>query len=167
MLAERFEKLRKVREDNGFSWVLDNKLGGMRAPDNYEIVLALTKKYNLGLVVSLTEHSLDFSFKDLFPHDECKNIHIPVTDFSVPKLEEVDIFVAEARQTISNGKTVAVHCHAGAGRTGTFLACFLVAEKYKAVDAIGYVRARRPGSICTKGQEAFVEKYYFHLYGTL
>jgi len=163
MLAER---LQKAREENGFSWVIENKLGGMRAPEDPEILLKLESKYNFGLVVSLTEYPLPYKFNDIFPDDRCKNIHIPVTDFSVPKLEQVDLFVAEARKILESGKSVVVHCHAGAGRTGTFLACYFVAEKSTATDAIQAVRSKRSGSICTKGQENFIEKYYQHLYGS-
>ncbi|CAL8084162.1 unnamed protein product [Orchesella dallaii] len=48
---------------------------------------------------------------------------------------------------ISQGKA-AIHCHAGLGRTGVLIACYLVyAMRLRANDAIRLVRNKRPGSI--------------------
>ncbi|XP_050313469.1 protein tyrosine phosphatase domain-containing protein 1-like [Anthonomus grandis grandis] len=53
---------------------------------------------------------------------------------------------------ITEGK-VAIHCHAGLGRTGVLIACYLVYSlKVSANDAIRYVRLKRPGSVQTRGQ---------------
>ncbi len=52
---------------------------------------------------------------------------------------------------------VAVHCGKGMGRTGTMLACYLVAkEGYKADNAIMETRQRRIYSIETEEQEQAV-----------
>ncbi|CAH1103557.1 unnamed protein product [Psylliodes chrysocephalus] len=48
---------------------------------------------------------------------------------------------------------VAIHCHAGLGRTGVLIACYLVYSlRVTANDAIRYVRLKRPGSVQTRGQ---------------
>lgn len=58
---------------------------------------------------------------------------------------------------------VAVHCRAGYGRTGTMLACYLVAvEGYSAVDAIAETRRRRSWSIETEQQEQAVFDFERH-----
>ena len=55
---------------------------------------------------------------------------------------------------------VGVHCAMGCGRTGTILACYLVArEGYSADDAIIETRRRRNGSIETRRQEQAVRDY--------
>lgn len=65
-------------------------------------------------------------------------------------------------------KRIAVHCHAGLGRTGLTIACFLVAcgEAASAAQAVEMVRAARPGSLQTQAQVMFVsifEQYMHHL----
>ena len=62
---------------------------------------------------------------------------------------------------IDNTKgAVGVHCAMGCGRTGTILACYLVArEGYSADDAIIETRKRRRGSIETRRQEQAVRDY--------
>jgi atypical dual specificity phosphatase len=62
-------------------------------------------------------------------------------------------------ETVSNGAAVAVHCGAGLGRTGTLVACYLVAGGLSAEDAIAKVRRLRPGSIETAEQEAAVRTF--------
>lgn len=55
---------------------------------------------------------------------------------------------------------VAVHCHAGCGRTGVLIACYLVyANRMNAEDAIHYVRSKRPGSIQTVYQIKFIQEF--------
>ena len=65
---------------------------------------------------------------------------------------------------LSQGK-VAVHCHAGLGRTGVLLACFLVygPGRWRADEAIRHVRLKRPNSLQTSGQLAIVRQFEHHL----
>ncbi len=67
--------MQKMRQElNGFSWVVDNIIGGMRMPERLEDVLPVVNKYNIGLVVSLTEHSLGYEIGN-----GVLNVHLPVT----------------------------------------------------------------------------------------
>jgi protein tyrosine phosphatase domain-containing protein 1 len=69
--------------------------------------------------------------------------------------------------TISQGQKVAVHCHAGLGRTGLAIACFMVYKgEAKATTAVEIVRQCRPGSLQTHAQVLFVsifEQYLLYL----
>ena len=60
---------------------------------------------------------------------------------------------------LSEGK-VAVHCHAGLGRTGVLMACYLVYfMRVRSNDAIRYVRLKRPGSVQTRRQIDCVKEF--------
>ncbi|KAI9339699.1 hypothetical protein BDR26DRAFT_862145 [Obelidium mucronatum] len=64
---------------------------------------------------------------------------------------------------ILNGK-VAVHCHAGLGRTGLTIACYLVYAQNKTPhEAIRFVRHARPKSVQTAKQQAFVHQFKDYL----
>jgi protein tyrosine phosphatase domain-containing protein 1 len=54
----------------------------------------------------------------------------------------------------------AVHCHAGLGRTGLVIACWLIFEhKFAAERAVALVRANRPGSVQTRAQSDFCGEF--------
>ncbi|XP_015276679.1 PREDICTED: protein tyrosine phosphatase domain-containing protein 1 isoform X2 [Gekko japonicus] len=55
---------------------------------------------------------------------------------------------------------VAIHCHAGLGRTGVLIACYLIfATRMTADQAIVYVRTKRPNSVQTRGQLLCVREF--------
>ena len=52
------------------------------------------------------------------------------TDFGVPTLDQMEEFIQHAKKVREAGKPIVVHCHAGYGRTGIFIACYLVAVRF-------------------------------------
>ncbi|XP_028439198.1 protein tyrosine phosphatase domain-containing protein 1 [Perca flavescens] len=74
------------------------------------------------------------------------------SDYGVANLTTVLDMVKVMAFALQEGK-IAIHCHAGLGRTGVLLACFLAyATRMTPNQAILYVRAKRPNSIQTRGQ---------------
>ena len=66
----------------------------------------------------------------------------------------VDILSGHVRtDTTEERRKIAVHCHAGLGRTGLAIACFFVFTGiHDAETAVTYTRRYRPGSLQTKAQ---------------
>ncbi|XP_070765952.1 protein tyrosine phosphatase domain-containing protein 1 [Enoplosus armatus] len=81
------------------------------------------------------------------------------SDYGVANLTTVLDMVKVMAFALQEGK-IAVHCHAGLGRTGVLLASFLAfTTRMTANQAISYVRAKRPNSIQTRGQLRCVRQF--------
>uniref|UniRef100_A0A8B9HW53 Protein tyrosine phosphatase domain-containing protein 1 n=1 Tax=Astyanax mexicanus TaxID=7994 RepID=A0A8B9HW53_ASTMX len=80
-------------------------------------------------------------------------------DYGVASLATILDMVKVMSFALQEGK-MAVHCHAGLGRTGVLLACFLVfTSRMTADQAILFVRSKRPNSIQTRGQLVCVRQF--------
>lgn len=85
-------------------------------------------------------------------------------DMGIPDLEMILSVVQVMSHTIQSGKKLAVHCHAGLGRTGLAIACYLVYDRrLHAKDAIEVVRLKRPGSIQNRKQTTFIHQFENYL----
>lgn len=135
-----------------FSWLIPDRLAGMGLPRSVDELAAL-RAQGVRALVSLHEQPLPIAALE-----RCglTATHIPIADFTAPTMEQAADAVAAIDRALANGEPVAVHCHGGMGRTGTILACYLVAHGMGAADAIARLRALRPGSIETPEQEAAV-----------
>ena len=102
------------------------------------------------------------------PHDPARlgrhglrEVHLPVEDFAAPSLPQLERGVEAIAGALAAGEAAAVHCGGGLGRTGTLLACYLLAGSggLGAAEAIGRVRSLRPGSVETPAQVRAVEAW--------
>lgn len=133
-----------------FSWLIDGKVAGMaHPPPNADAWLA---DQGVTSVVSLT-------MRKPGSLGELTTFHAPIPDMTPPSLDLLMQAVGFIQERLLDGGSVAVHCTAGIGRTGTVLAAYLVASGLTADEAITAVRTRRPGSIETRGQEQVIHKF--------
>jgi atypical dual specificity phosphatase len=121
-----------------------------------ETVLAWLARVGVTMLVNLHEQAHDPA--PLARHG-LRQVHLPVPDFTPPTPAQIEEGVATIIRTLAAGGGVAVHCGAGLGRTGTLLACYLVARGHDPSAAIEQVRESRPGSIEMPEQEAAVVAY--------
>ncbi|MEI7634231.1 MAG: protein-tyrosine phosphatase family protein [bacterium] len=142
-----------------FSYIIEGGLAGCAHPrmgGDCREALGELRQRGISSVVSLDERGIPAW---MIAEYGLRHLHLPIPDMRAPTLEQARRFVEFVRRELAGHRAVAAHCHAGYGRTGTMLACYLVAEGHAPGWAMEYVRNLRPGSIETSEQEAFVVSY--------
>ncbi|CAJ1084895.1 protein tyrosine phosphatase domain-containing protein 1 [Xyrichtys novacula] len=157
------------------SWVSDHLLAMSRPStetiEKYKIIDQF-KRSGIKTVINLQipgEHAScgnplepesGFSYRpEVFMENNIYFYNFGWNDYGVANLTTMLDMVKVMAFALQEGK-IAVHCHAGLGRTGVLLACFLAyATRMTANQAIMYVRAKRPNSIQTRGQLHCVREF--------
>ncbi|XP_061179214.1 protein tyrosine phosphatase domain-containing protein 1-like [Saccostrea echinata] len=160
------------------NWVTDNILA-MARPSTKQIkehnIIQQFKKNDIKSVLNLQkagEHAdcgeglekAGFSYDpQLFMDNGIFFYNFGWPDYGVAALSTILDMVKVIQFGVSEGK-VAVHCHAGLGRTGVIIACYLVyTNRMSGSEAIHYVRVRRKGAIQTRGQMQCVQEFEQYL----
>jgi len=141
-----------LRPLRNFSWLEPHPVAGFARPQSREGIEALVAA-GVGTIVTLTDEPLpDEWLEGLQLHVA----HVPMRDFVGPDVRQLQQAVEAIDRAIARGHSVAIHCVAGRGRTGTVLAAFLVSRGMSPAEAIETVRRSRPRSIESGDQEAAV-----------
>ncbi len=151
---------------SNFSFLIDDEIAGCAHPDAYgdcEGAFAELRERGIDALVSVDEEGCPLH---VIADNGLQYLHLPVPDFHPPTLQQAEQFIDFAKKQREAGRALAVHCRGGYGRTGTMLACYLVALGGTAEESIRQVRRRRPGSIETEEQEQFVRTVENYLRAT-
>lgn len=140
-----------------FVWLIEGCLAGVLRPRTDD---ALATLYSVGERVLLTLSEEVLSNQALAVRG-AQAVHIPIADFAAPTIDQVGRAVATIDHFLQAGRSVAVYCGAGLGRTGTILACYLVAQGTSAAEAIRQIRLQRPMSTEPAEQNGIVLTYEY------
>ena len=139
-----------------FSWVVPGQLAGCGRPDVPAALRALSEE-GVRVLVSVTE---DAPPPEWLAQAGIEGFHVSgVRDLGAPTAEQLAAAVDSIEAALAAGRPVAVHCQAGAGRTGTVLAAYFAAQDMSADEAIARVRALRTNSVESAEQENAVRAY--------
>lgn len=128
----------------------------------------LLEKYKaeqITLIVVLAEKSEMFGITGrdliaLYQQQAWRVLHMPVKDFAVPYIGDLMQAVSEALKAAGDGENIAIHCSAGIGRTGLFVACMAKqAWGMSGEQAIEWVRQYIPQAVETDAQRQLMMEY--------
>ena len=97
------------------------------------------------------------SLRDLYEREGFEVIPMPIRDFSIPARHDLEAAVDAAMHRVLAGANVVVHCNAGIGRTGMFLAALRKrAEGCTGEEAVAWIRQYIPNAVETPEQRQLV-----------
>lgn len=106
----------------------------------------------------LTGHDLKAEYESL----GLETLYLPMPDFGVPKEGALREALGEVLAAAQAGKVIAIHCHAGIGRTGLFAACLAkVVLGLEGEAAVAWVRQAVPTAVESQAQYRFIEQFEF------
>lgn len=115
-------------------------------PGPFKNVLCHFKKRNVGLVVRLNSKLYSPSY---FEALGIQHLDMIFDDGTCPTLSMVRRFIKLAHEIITvKGRSIAVHCKAGLGRTGCLIGAYLIYRHgFTANEVIAFMRFMRPGMV--------------------
>ena len=136
----------------GWDWLPDDIAAARR--DGVDVIVsALTEAENQELGLSeeancCKESAIDF-------------LSFPIEDRSLPDSEvNLDAFIDSLDERVKRGKSIAIHCRAGIGRSSVLCACLLVRQGLSAESAFQKIQEARGCAVPdTAEQRKWVESF--------
>ena len=141
----------------GFFWVWPGRLGGLPRPGIVDDVQRdIDGLRRLGVTSLVTLEESETVARGLLDAASIRAVHFPIVDMAAPSVGAALEYCREIEVALGRGETIAVHCRAGLGRTGTVLAAQLIFSGETARGAIERVRRINPRCIQSQEQVDFL-----------
>jgi atypical dual specificity phosphatase len=147
------------RGPRGFLWLYKNRLAGTPQPGVFLDIdhdLRALRCVGVTVLVSLTETPIETAA--LSAHD-LRALWFPIPDREPPTADQAGEICRTLDELLARGDVIAVHCHAGLGRTGTVLAAYLIWKGASALDAVEGARRIEARWIQSESQAQFLEDF--------
>lgn len=139
-----------------FSWLIENELAGHRGIQSDEHLQFLNSK-GVKALIRMTQRAR------VTPAEIEKagmvDYHLSIPDMSAPSQDDIRKMIGFIEECLSQNKPVGVSCDGGYGRTGCLLSCYFISRGMAPLEAISFVKDKRPGSILTDEQDHAVHQY--------
>ena len=133
--------------------VLPNKLYGKSAPKKED--LEDLNKAGIKSIICLLE---DNSNIETYNKNGFESLWLPVADDKAPTFEQVEKLIEFIDEQNKNNNTVAIHCQGGKGRTGTLIACYLIAKGASFEEAMEKIEKNQANAIKKDFQINFLKE---------
>jgi len=145
---------------NGFVWLEKGRLAGTPRPGvvhDLEVDLDALVRVGVTRLLTLLEEPLECEQSLIERGIEA--VHVPVDDMCAPTFVQAVGFCRQIDLWMAQGQVIAVHCHAGHGRTGTALAAWKIWRGSSASNAVDELRRLERRWIQSREQVDFLEDY--------
>lgn len=145
---------------NGFVWLEKGRLAGTPRPgvvNDLETDLDALSRVGVTRLLTLLEEPLNCV--EALKKRGIESVHVPINDMTAPTNVQAVEFCRQVDLWLAEGEVVAIHCHAGHGRTGTALAAWRIWRGESAATVIDGVRKIERRWIQSLEQVKFLEEY--------
>jgi protein-tyrosine phosphatase len=102
-------------------------------------------------------HKAGRNLREFYRHEGCQVLYLPIPDFGVPPRDDLAQAVQHTIAYAQAGQHIAIHCSAGIGRTGLFMA-YLAKQVlgFSGEEALQWVRYYIPRAVETPEQQRLI-----------